>query len=284
MANISRVTECRPTSQCRRLACFARKLMAISSAAILLVTSGAVIGVSATSAVPRSPASAPKYASLKYSVALKWTQRPTWKTCPAPRWIQPNTKQLQLLSQKPGRGNRIVVVGDSLTREAYWRIGQNLLDRGWLPTIVCWGGKETNWGLQQLKRLDKANRMPEYVLMAIGTNDMLFRVKPHTFDKRVKATVRYLHGKTKRMWWVNTSFVVNRAESRFKPRLAQYRTFNTIISRNFSAVAPRGRLIDWDKKIARNPRKYIGTDGIHDTNAGRTLRARLISQIKPVAS
>ena len=57
------------------------------------------------------------------------------KACPRPVWPAANS-----LAPAPGRGRRVLVLGDSLTNYAYRPLAARLSSHGWLPTIVCWGG------------------------------------------------------------------------------------------------------------------------------------------------
>lgn len=255
--------------------------MVVVTALVSALVFGLTLGVPASASAKTKP---PTYQNLKYAKALSWQEKTSWKTCPAPRYPRVSQKQLRILKKRPGKGNRITVVGDSLVHESYWRIGQSLLDKGWLPTIVCWGGKTTPWALKQLRRLHASKRLAPYVVVATGTNDMLFQTTPKRFEQQALTTTRWLSKNTTRFWWINTSFVLSRVNvPRFKPRLAQYRTFNRIISQSLTTVTPQGRLLDWNKRVSRNPRKYIGTDGIHDTATGKKLRARLIGQVRLVS-
>lgn len=253
------------------------RLMSISLRAI--IATGLILGVILGTVMPPVQASKvpPRYKDANYSVALHWAERKTSKTCPSPRWIRPTKQQLQELKKRPGKGQRIAVIGDSLTREAYWNIAQGLFDNGWLPTLVCWGGKTTQWGLQQLKRLSVVKRLPRYVVMITGTNDMLYWATPRTFNQRVKATVQYLRKKTKRFWWMNTSFDLKQTKPRFRSRLAQYRKFNKSIGRYLKTTRTKGSLINWNSQVSHYPKKWISRDGIHDTAAGRKYRAAVIA-------
>lgn len=243
---------------------------------VTLVTAVTVI-LSTTTSPTQASEVLPKYKDLNYSTAIKWTERKTSKTCPTPRWIQPTKEQLRELRQKPGKGNRIVVIGDSLTRESYWQIAQDLLNNGWLPTLVCWGGKGSEWGLQQLRRLSAAKRLPAYVMVSVGVNDLLYWATPRTFDQRVKATTQYLQKRVKHFWWLNISVDLKRVKPRFRHRLAQYRKFNHRISYHLKMSRTKGELINWNRQVSRNPRHWISRDGIHDTAAGRKLRTAVIT-------
>ena len=51
----------------------------------------------------------------------------------------------------PGVGRRVVVIGDSMTRNSRTILRKSLRKSGWNPTIRCFGGKRLDWGMSQIR-------------------------------------------------------------------------------------------------------------------------------------
>ena len=78
----------------------------------------------------------------------------------------------------PGVGRRVVVIGDSLTRNSRTILRKSLRKSGWNPTIRCFGGKRLDWGMSQIRDQRKWKGLPKTVVMALGVNDMRWMKSP----------------------------------------------------------------------------------------------------------
>lgn len=201
------------------------------------------------------PAPSPTYAPDK--VDKSWPDNPPWDACPAPVWPgEPS-------SGSPGDGRRVLIIGDSLTRESQESMTQYLEQSGWTPTFRCWGSKRLDWGLDQLKRAKELDQLPEYVIMALGTNDISW-VQPAITEQRVNKVLDRL-GPNRQVLWVDldidySAFSIERAA-----------WFNKMI-RQVTKDRPNLKIVPWEK-IARKNDAYR-FDGIHYGTSGYTLRAR----------
>ena len=88
---------------------------------------------------------------------------------------------------KPSR--RVLVIGDSLVREAKGVIVCGLRSSGWTPTIRCFGGKRLDWALGQIDRACAQGQLPEVVVIVMGTNDMRW-IDPSTTRARMGRVAR----------------------------------------------------------------------------------------------
>ena len=190
-------------------------------------------------------------------VDKKWPDNPPWDACPAPIWPgEPN-------SGTPGDGRRVLVLGDSLTRDSQEPMTKYLAESGWTPTFRCWGSKRLDWGLDQVKRAKQLNQLPEYVIVALGTNDISWE-QPATTERRVNTMLDRL-GPDRQVLWVDLDI----AYSTFSMTRADW--FNKMI-RQVAKDRPNLKVVPWEK-IARqeNAARF---DGIHYGTSGYKLRAR----------
>jgi lysophospholipase L1-like esterase len=190
-------------------------------------------------------------------VDKKWPDNPPWDACPAPIWPgEPN-------SGTPGDGRRVLVLGDSLTRDSQEPMTKYLAESGWTPTFRCWGSKRLDWGLDQVKRAKQLNQLPEYVIVALGTNDISWE-QPATTERRVNTMLDRL-GPDRQVLWVDLDI----AYSTFSMTRADW--FNKMI-RQVAKDRSNLKVVPWEK-IARqeNAARF---DGIHYGTSGYKLRAR----------
>jgi lysophospholipase L1-like esterase len=72
--------------------------------------------------------------------------------------------------ESPVAGNRVLIVGDSLTDQSHAPIAAALRDAGWDPVFQTFGGTTIeDWARQLSKRVAFIN--PDVVIMELGTND-----------------------------------------------------------------------------------------------------------------
>ena len=189
-----------------------------------------------------------------------WPKNPPWDACPAPVWPgQPN-------SGSPGDGRRVLVLGDSLTRDSQKPMTRFLEESGWTPTFRCWGSKRLDWGLDQVKRAKELDQLPEFVIVALGTNDISW-VQPAVTERRVATMLKRL-GPDRQVLWVDLDI----AYSNFSMQRAEW--FNKMI-RQVAEDRANLEVVPWEK-IARDE-KAARFDGIHYETSGYRLRARALT-------
>jgi lysophospholipase L1-like esterase len=165
---------------------------------------------------------------------------------------------------------------------------------GWSPTAVCWGGKETDWALQQIAQISKRGLLPEHVVIGFGTNDLYFSHSTAAkFGSRVAQVLSAIKvsstttGRPAHVWWVNqwvdkplAKFNVTRPSDRDRSDMQTYEQLNAAMA----AECERSGIcsvIDWHALVASDPslsHRYVDqeNDGIHLTDAGTARRAELI--------
>lgn len=161
----------------------------------------------------------------------------------------------------------MLVIGDSLTRESREVMDRNLRSSGWTPTFRCWGSKRLDWGLDQLARAKKLDQVPEYVIVALGTNDVSW-VDPATTERRVNTMLDRL-GRKRQVLWVDLDV----AYSEFSMRRADW--FNGMI-RKVARSRPNVTVVPWER-IAREA-KAGRFDGIHYGARGYRLRGEELAK------
>jgi len=166
----------------------------------------------------------------------------------------------------PGNGRRVLILGDSLTRDSQKPMTRFLNESGWTPTFRCWGSKRLDWGLDQLKRAKKTDQLPEYVIVALGTNDISWE-QPATTERRVNTMLDRL-GPDRQVLWVDLDI----AYSAFSMQRADW--FNSMI-RKVAKDRPNLTVIPWQKTArAEDAARF---DGIHYGTSGYRLRARTLT-------
>jgi hypothetical protein len=189
-----------------------------------------------------------------------WPRSIGWKGCPAPQW--PAQQQTDGVAQ----GARVLVIGDSLTRESRTATINRLQRDGWTPTIRCWGGKRLDWGIDQVKRAKKRNQLPSTVVIALGTNDM--RLIPRSVTAKRIATILDAVGPDRQVLWVATHLEGGMSQAGDRERW-----FNQQI-RKQAKSRPNVHVLDW-AATARD--QGIRTrDGFHYQRAGYVARAEAI--------
>lgn len=218
----------------------------------------------ATPANPVSPApvttSQPSPTFPADQVDTSWPKNPPWDACPAPVW--PGAPS----DGTPGNGRRVLILGDSLTRESQEAMTRFLEEAGWTPTFRCWGSKRLDWGLDQIKQAKKSKQLPEYVIVALGTNDVSWE-QPDTTQRRVNTMLDRI-GDEREVLWVDLDI----AYSDFSMRRADW--FNGMI-RQVAKERPNVKVVPWEK-IAREE-DALRFDGIHYGTSGYKLRARALT-------
>lgn len=234
------------------MACVGSALLA----AVLLVTGSPAVG-----AVPVPPSPAGNQAVGRVDrVDRAWPARPPWDACPRPVWPG------DLASGSPGEGRRVLVLGDSLTRESRVHTARRLRANGWTPTFRCWGSRRLDWGLAQVNRSRALGQLPGVVVIALGTNDISW-VDEATTARRVSTLLDRL-GRQRQVLWVD----LHLTRSAWLDQRAD--RFNALL-RAHAARRPNLTIVKWHRVAAA--RGIRGFDGIHYGAGGYRLRAQVIA-------
>lgn len=123
------------------------------------------LDVVAVAPTPAATSPTPRPAALPALVDRGWPSS-DGSGCPAPRWPQ------TLTTGGAAQGTRVLVIGDSRTRESRTPLVAGLVADGWTPTVRCWGWKDIDWGIRQVERARQLHQLPDWVVVALGINDM----------------------------------------------------------------------------------------------------------------
>lgn len=192
---------------------------------------------------------------------------------------------------------RVLVLGDSLVRETprystlapATRLSAALEARGWLPTIVCYGGKSTTWGTDQLPLLRDHGLAARRLIVSLGTNDLFLQHQPAAvFEQRVRRlldSVATTFDATE-VWWVDlwVDLPQARALHRRDPAyddMATFPAYNAALRRACSAVTSC-HVITWSQHAttaasAGTNLSEPGLDGVHLSAEGSRQRAELVA-------
>ncbi len=176
------------------------------------------------------------------------------KACPHPR-DSPGA----LLSASDPR--LVVVVGDSLVRNARDAIAAILEDRGFSPVFVCWGGRTLAWGVDQVSAMKQRVLQPRCLVVNLGVNDV--------HDSGVAADV--LTSRVKAMAAVASPSALVFVE----PAAADEARQAILGSIDYADVLPDAHVIRWSEFTAVQP-ELVSSDAIHDSPLGVTARSALI--------
>lgn len=126
---------------------------------------------------------------------------PSWRTggdaraCGAPLSFDVSN------SRGPGQGEKVLVIGDSVTRDSRTMLTKALKSSGWNPVIRCFGGKRIDWGMSQIRDQRAWEGVPQTVVLALGTNDMRW-IDRSTTRARIEKILDQL-GPERNVLWVN---------------------------------------------------------------------------------
>lgn len=190
-----------------------------------------------------------------------WPARPAWDGCPRPVW--PGEPAVGA----PGGGRRVLIIGDSLTRESKKATAKALRASGWTPTFRCWGSKRLDWGLTQVARARQLGQLPTWVVIALGTNDISWE-STATTNSRINRLLDRL-GPNRKVMWVD----LHLTRSAWLNARADW--FNELI-RAKAAKRKNLTVVRWHAR-ARSA-GIRGWDGIHYGPDGYALRAKVLTQ------
>ena len=165
----------------------------------------------------------------------------------------------------PGGGRRVLVIGDSLTRESLALTAKGMRRNGWTPTFRCWGSRRLDWGIDQVVRSRQIGQLPKHVIVALGTNDISWET-PQTTERRVRTLLNRL-GPNRTVLWVD----LHLTRSAWLDARAAW--FNDLL-RRLARERPNLTVVGWHR-VAR-AHGIRGWDGIHYGPYGYRLRARTV--------
>jgi lysophospholipase L1-like esterase len=171
----------------------------------------------------------------------------------------------------PAAAPAVYVIGDSLTVGSQPYLRRALAGRGWKLTGV--DGRvfrTTAEGLDILRA--KASRLPETVVLALGTNDLTARQADVQMWLR---QARAIAGDDRRLIWVNLYVDLTR-----QPTLKRYRVINDALT----LAAPRYgiEVADWAAWV-KNHDVPQQADGVHYTDKGYRIRAAFYARVVATA-
>lgn len=210
-------------------------------------------GLATTPSVTAAPAAATRRPDR---VDRRWPLNPPWDACPRPVW------RGQASTGLPGAGRRVLVIGDSLTRDSRVLSARGMRASGWTPTFRCWGSRRLDWGLEQVSRSRQLDQLPRFVVMALGTNDISWETT-QTTERRVRALLDRL-GPARQIVWVD----LHLTRSTWLNARADW--FNSLLDR-LARTHPNLTVVHWHA-VAR-AKGIRGWDGIHYGAYGYRLRA-----------
>ena len=194
----------------------------------------------------------------------QWTTEGDARACSAPIWPRKSNT-----TPGPGEGRRVLVIGDSLTRNARTPLKRKLRASGWTPTVRCFGGKRLDWAIAQAKRAKEIDQLPDTVVIAIGTNDMRW-IDRGTTKARMGKLLDLL-GNKRTVLWVDTY-----ASGGDRFTRAKEKWFNKQVKRQ-AKERPNVYRVNWGSYARKQGVGFA--DALHYTNAGEKAWARRVVQI-----
>ena len=210
-------------------------------------------------AIPTASAPATIPAAAPDRVDRQWPKNPPWDACPRPVWPGETSAGM------PGGGRRVLVIGDSLTRESLALTAKGMRRNGWTPTFRCWGSRRLDWGIDQVVRSRQIGQLPKHVIVALGTNDISWET-PQTTERRVRTLLNRL-GPNRTVLWVD----LHLTRSAWLDARAAW--FNDLL-RRLARERPNLTVVAWHRVARANGIR--GWDGIHYGPYGYRLRARTV--------
>lgn len=191
--------------------------------------------------------------------------------CPAPGY-SPGVER------DPAGPGVVVIVGDSLIRESRAALKDSLAGVGFDVVFVCWGGKNLQWGLEQIAAMRALDVMPACLVVNLGTNDLKGTTAQGLADAVPMAAVsERLTNLLAEIDDVPDVFVVDLAAdlSLAPGTMAEVANAPTVWQAAVSQTGV-GAAIPWSEVAAQGG--FIGSDGIHDSVEGQYARARVITK------
>ena len=187
--------------------------------------------------------------------------------CPAPRW------PTKLSAGEPGNGRRVLVIGDSRTRDSRLSMSEGMVSSGWTPTVRCWGWKEVTWGTEQVRRAKARNELPKIVVIALGIND-IGRLDASMIRRHMVGLLDAIGPGHQVLWLEEYS---TRSHQTFSNSHVNYPPRVTAFNANLRDLRdsyPNLSIIPWVSVVKAN--KLGLFDGIHYGKRGYRFRAQAI--------
>jgi len=150
---------------------------------------------------------------------------------------------------------------------------RGLEDSGWTPTVRCWGFKQIDWGIEQVRRADALDQLPAYVVIALGIND-LGRTGDGVPERRARALLERLGSQRKVLWLeeYSTRSPKNFSDSHldYGPRVAEFNRFLA----DWAESHDNFTVIPWARVVKAHDLSLW--DGIHYTSSGYGYRAEAV--------
>jgi hypothetical protein len=165
----------------------------------------------------------------------------------------------------PGQGEKVLVIGDSVTRDSRTMLTKALKSSGWNPVIRCFGGKRIDWGMSQIRDQRAWEGVPQTVVIALGINDMRWIDRSIT-RSRIDKILDQL-GPKRNVLWVN---LYGSKGDRFSKSKQVW--FNTTLKK-IASNRPNVHVMPWatHAKAAKIPM----SGPLHYAHKGLVLRTKL---------
>jgi hypothetical protein len=165
----------------------------------------------------------------------------------------------------PGQGEKVLVIGDSVTRDSRPMLTKALKSSGWNPVIRCFGGKRIDWGMSQLRDQRDWDGIPQTVVIALGTNDMRWIDRSITKARIIKMLDQL--GPARNVLWVN---LYGGNGDRFSKSKQVW--FNRTIKK-IASKRPNVRVLPWATHA--QAAKIPMSGPLHYAHKGLVLRTKL---------
>jgi len=183
---------------------------------------------------------------------------------------------------RPALDSKVVVLlGDSLIRDARSTISAQLQARGFQPIFVCWGGKNLEWGSSQISTMRSLNLIPRCLVINLGTNDLKGTTAQGLADA---VNLNQVQDRLTRILTsvsdIDNVFTVDiSAEPTAAPSTMAQIQDAPATWRNSVTASGVGAVIPWSSYATPGSGLTSTTpgDGVHDTTNGISVRANLIA-------
>ena len=190
---------------------------------------------------------------------------PSWRTGGDSRACSAPISYNKVSPKGPGVGRRVLVIGDSITRNSRTILAKSLKKSGWNPTIRCFGGKRIDWGMSQIRDQRRWDGLPKTVIIALGTNDMRW-IDKSTTKARIGEILDQL-GPKRSVLWIN---LYGKNGDRFSKSKQSW--FNKTLDKAASR-RPNVHVLPWASYAKAADIPMSGP--IHYAYKGRVLRTKL---------
>lgn len=182
------------------------------------------------------------------------------------------------VSADPLNPKTVIIVGDSLVRDSRGEMTTALEALGYTPVFICWGGKNLEWGQQQVDTLRSLGLLSRCLVFNLGTNDLKGTTAQGLADAVSLETVgSRLTSLLASVSDIDDVFAVDIAANlALAPSTMKRVGEAPAMYRQAAQTTGVGDIIDWAAQTQGDP-GLIGADGIHDTASGRWARAQLIA-------